>query len=132
MSAVDEPALDDRDKAALLLAAGQSTDVAGRAVGVDGRTVRRWRAEDSDFRARVDQARQAMFDAALGRAVDAAASMVDALRVIALDEGEESPVRVRAATAVLDQAVKLRQHVELESEFAELRTAVEKITGGRS
>jgi hypothetical protein len=49
--------LDAKSRATILLASGSSTDKTGEALGISGRTIRRWR-EDPAFEAEVTAARR--------------------------------------------------------------------------
>lgn len=127
-SSKDVRDLDPRDEAAQLEARGYTSDQIGERLGVPGSTVRNWRQND-DFRTKVDEVRRRLFDEATGRAADNMAAMVDVLTSIALDEGEESPVRVRAASIVLAEGQKLRDHTDLEERIAALEMAHQERAG---
>lgn len=112
-----EIALDAKARAVILLAAGRSTDDTGRELGINGRTVRRWR-EDPGFEAQIAEARRATLDEALGALTAAARAAVDVLRD-ALAEG--SPViRVRAALGLLQALPNITEFAQLEARVAEL------------
>lgn len=114
----DAPAINPRDEAALLLARGLSTDEAGRRIGVNGSTVRRWR-QDPDFADAVREARRAVFDEATG--VLAALTKKAAITLGRAMDDDNPAIRVRASQVVLNAAPTLRQHTTLEDEIAELR-----------
>ncbi|MFF7260664.1 helix-turn-helix domain-containing protein [Streptomyces sp. NPDC008159] len=63
MDAVGRDELRPRGRAAVLLAMGRSTEEIGPAVGVSGRTVRRWRARP-EFHADVVRVRRRLLDGA--------------------------------------------------------------------
>jgi Homeodomain-like domain len=113
--------LGEREQAALCLARGWTTDKAGEAAGVSGRTVRRWR-EDPDFEQLVTTARRAMLAeavAALGSAArDAVTVLHDCLR------DDSVSIRLRAALGVLAALPSIAEHVELEERLAALERAV--------
>lgn len=112
-----------RDKNAVLLALaqGHSTDAAGRAGGVSGRTVRRWLADDADFRAKVGALRRELLDQTVGGLADAAVEAVATLR--AMLEADSEAVRVRAARAILTAVITVRESVDIEERLAALEAA---------
>jgi hypothetical protein len=117
-------ALEAKNQAAVLIARGSTSEQAGKAVGVNGRTVRRWRL-DPTFEQSVQTARRELLVesvAALGAAArDAIAALHAAL-------GDKSPaIRVRAASVLLGALPVLSEHAEL----AERLTALEAAASGR-
>lgn len=115
--------LDQKAKAAILLARGTTTDKVGEAIGVSGRTVRRWR-DDPAFEADVATARQAV----LGEAVAAlGAAARDAVAVLhgALTD-ESANIRIRAASVIVGALPSFSEHAELNARIAALEAAVEK------
>lgn len=114
--------LDTKDRAALLLAQGTSCDKAGEAVGVTGRTIRRWR-EDPAFEAQVREARRAILDEAVAALGAAAREAVDTLRAALT---EDSPaIRVRAALGIISALPGLSEHAELNERIAALEAAID-------
>lgn len=113
--------LDAKAKVALLLAQGTSSDKAGEAAGVSGRTVRRWR-EDPAFETEVQEARRAILSEAVAALGAAARDAVDTLRAAL---GEESPsIRVRAAVAIISALPGLAEHAELNERLTRLEAAL--------
>lgn len=92
------------------LAAGKMRKDAAEMAGVSERTVYA-RLADAGFRGRAAELRREMIERAVGELSDATAEAARALR--ALLSAESEAVRLRAACAILDQAVKLRDHAEL-------------------
>lgn len=114
--------LDTKSRAALLLAQGTSCDKAGKAAGVSGRTVRRWR-EDPGFEAQIQEARRAILSEAVAALGAAAREAVDTLRAAL---SEESPsIRVRAAVAIIGALPGLSEHAELNERLARLEAALD-------
>ncbi|MFF8954091.1 hypothetical protein ACF09I_35640 [Streptomyces sp. NPDC014940] len=118
MSAID---LDAKNRAALLLARGLSSDKAGEDVGVSGRTVRRWR-EEPGFEAQVQEARRAILAEAVA-ALGAAARDAVATLHAALSE-DSAAVRVRAAAVLLSALPSLAEFAELSDRMAALEAAL--------
>jgi HEAT repeat protein len=106
-----------QEQVALLLAAGRTIKDAAAEGGSGERTVFRWLAEDG-FRALVAGLRGRLMDQAVGKLADAASQAADELRELLGDES--ATVRLRAAVAILDAAVKTREHAELAEQVAEL------------
>lgn len=113
--------LDRKAQAALLLARGTTTDKTGEAVGVSGRTIRRW-LEDPGFQADVETARQALLGEAVRALAGAARDAVTALQGALTDD---SPgIRVRAASVLLNALPGLTEHYALEQRIAALEDAL--------
>jgi hypothetical protein len=113
--------LDAKTRVALLLAQGHTADKAGEAVGVSGRTVRRWR-EDPAFEAEIQKARQAILAEAVA-ALGAAARDAVATLHAALTE-DSAAVRVRAAAVLLGALPNLAEFAELSDRIAALEAAL--------
>jgi hypothetical protein len=106
-----------QEQVALLLAAGRSIKEAAAEGGAGERTVYRWLAEDG-FRALVAGLRGRLMDQAVGKLADAASEAAGELRKLLGDQ--TAAIRLRAAVAILDAAVKTREHAELAEQVAEL------------
>lgn len=118
--------LDAKSQAIILLARGTTADKTGAAVGVSGRTVRRWR-EDPDFENEVTAARRMLLAearAALGGAArDAIATLHEALQ-------DPNPAhRIRAASIVLGALPAISEHFDLEERLATLEAALDETRG---
>jgi hypothetical protein len=92
-----------QDKAILVLLTEPTVEAAAKTADVSDVTIWRW-MKQPDFRAELRDARRAVVEGAIGRLQQAATEAVDTLRKN-LSCGTPS-VEVRAATAILDQAVK--------------------------
>lgn len=110
-------------KVLLALARGASTDAAGAAGGISGRTVRRWLQDDA-FQAKVSALRAELLGRTVGQLVDAATEAVATLRGSLSAESEA--VRVRAAVAILNALVTLRESVDLEVRIGALEAAAQQ------
>ena len=111
-----------RDDALLLaLASGQSVRDAARTAGVSERTAFR-RVAAPDFRQAVGRARGELLARAVGRLADAATTAADTLTALLAAEAES--VRLAAARAILDGALRGVEFVDL----TERVTALEEAT----
>ena len=92
-----------QDKAILALLTESIVEAAARSADVAPATIWRW-SQQPEFKSRLRDARRAVVEGAIGRLQQAAAEAVETLRRN-LTCGTPS-VEVRAATAILDQAIK--------------------------
>jgi hypothetical protein len=100
-----------QERLAVLIAAGKSIKSAAADTEIGERTAHDWLA-DPRYRTFVAEIRGRMFDEAVGSLADATNEAVGALRSL-LNDGN-SNIRLKAATAIIDNALKLRAHVELD------------------
>jgi hypothetical protein len=100
---------------AAAIAAGQSHRAAAATAGVSERTTHR-RLKDPAFRARVIELRVAMTAKALGRLTDGMSAASDALNKLV--SHRDPNVRHKAATKVIELALKVREQAELEERLA--------------
>ena len=107
---------DAQRRAIELLMSGTSQAKTAKAVGVDPRTVYRWRHEHAPFRAELDHARRAMWATTLDRMRGMIERSLAVLSVELDDEYDRS--RVRAASIVLHHS-GLRKLMEAEVKDAE-------------
>lgn len=121
MTVVD---LDQKARAAALLARGMSSDKVGESVGCSGRTVRRW-AEDPAFQADMQDARREIL-AGITDAIGAAArDAVEALHDAVKDKANPA-IRVRAAQALLGALPAVREHLDLAEKVAAIEAAAKE------
>lgn len=124
-----DPALDTKAQAVLYLSRGWSTDRTGKAVGVDGSTVRRWR-QDPTFQTEVSEARRRLLDEAVSALETAVRDAIDTLHEALSDES--TAVRVRAANVLLGALPGLVQHTDLGERIAALEAALQAQNGAPS
>ncbi|MFF4836582.1 helix-turn-helix domain-containing protein [Streptomyces sp. NPDC001315] len=115
--------LDAKSQAVLLLARGATTDKAGEAVGVSGRTIRRWR-EDPDFEAEVRAAQKELLAEARAALGGAARDAITALHEALKDPS--TALRIRAAAVLLSALPAITEQFELEERLATLEAALEE------
>ena len=102
------------------LGSGATVEDAASRVGVGATTVYR-RLKDEAFQHQVREARGAMLARTVGNLADATTAAVQTLRQLLGAEGDQ--VKLGAARAILDQAVRLREHTDLEERLAALESA---------
>ena len=117
-----------QEAAVLALMSAPTTDDAARQVGVSPVTLWRW-LQLPAFRDRYRAARRQALEQAVGRLQRIADEAVEALRRN-LTCGNPS-VEVRAAQAVLEQATRGVELIELEARIAELERAAEAERGAK-
>lgn len=106
-----------REAVALALAKGMTIADASRDTGVGERTIYNWRQE-ADFKARVQEARRELFDAASGRLSDLGGKA--ASRLGELVESDNDAVALGACRTVLEYGLRLREVLDLEGRIAAL------------
>jgi hypothetical protein len=119
-----------RDRYALALATGRSILAASVEAAISQRTAERW-AKDPEILARVAELRVRLVDTAIGKAADA---LCQAVEVMVECLSEENPnVRLRAAEAIRDSLVRLREHVGFDERLlrveASLAASVDQTAG---
>ena len=108
--------------AAARLAGGGTIAEAAADAGVDERTVYKWKADDPQFRARVCELRAEMVSRALGKLSDTMTRASDVLAALLASEDED--VRHRAAKAVIELALRVREQVDLDDRLAAVERAL--------
>jgi flagellar motility protein MotE (MotC chaperone) len=111
--------------AIVALARGLPKADVARDAGVDVRTIFRW-LEADEFRAKVQLERSRLLERAIGRLADHAADAANVLGKLANDDETPPAVRVSAARALLEHAVKLRDSLELEERLAAVEARLEE------
>ncbi|MFC7382853.1 hypothetical protein [Sphaerisporangium rhizosphaerae] len=111
----------------LALAGGRNVTEAARAGAVSPRTVRRW-LEDDAFAVQVGAMRAELLGRTVGALIEASLEAVATLRACLNAESEAT--RVRAATAILNAVVVIRESVDLEERLAALEAAETDRTHG--
>ena len=102
------------------LATGKTHAGVAEVAGVSERTVRR-RGQDPEVAEAVERLRSALVEQASGRLLDAVHAAIDTMTDVLAAESDA--VRLRAAIAVLDKALQLRQLDLLERRVASLESA---------
>lgn len=110
--------------AILALARGLPKTDAASDAGVDLRTIFRWLEKD-EFRAAVTRERGRLLERAVGRLADQAAA-ADVLGELAANADTPPAVRVSAARALLEQAARLRDSLEIEERLAAVEARLEE------
>ena len=105
------------------LSTGATQEAAAAAAQVSRSTLNR-RLSDPEFRSRLESARREIFERAADRAAGITATALDTLAAL-LGEEEPPAVRLGAARAVLENALRLREVATLGERVA----AIEKTVG---
>jgi hypothetical protein len=105
-----------------LLAAGETFTRAAKLAGISRRTVTR-RMANPQFRQEVTDARKRIVDGAAGKMAASMAAAADTLR--RLLRSKSDGVRLRAATAILELGVKLRDATEIAERVSLLEAALQ-------
>jgi hypothetical protein len=107
------------------LARGETLKRACVAAGVSERTGgRRW--SDAGFRKRVEEQRSQLLQAAGGRLVSCLNDAIDHLHGV-VAEGDDPRLRLAAAKAIIELALKCRTVVEIEARLDALEQAEERV-----
>ncbi len=106
-----EPRQKRNDLLVIALARGEQLATAAQLAGVSVRTVNR-RLTLSDFRAEVQRTRSQLVDAAAGKISNTLDAAADCLK--SLLGSESDAIRLSAARAMFEIAVRLKEVVELE------------------
>ena len=118
-----------QERVALLIAAGRSIKAAAAEAGCGERTAHQW-LDDAEYRLLVSKFRRRMIDRTIGSLARSTNNAVFILRKLLGSENEN--VRLRAAASLLDHAVRMRDHGELEERITalEAREHESAIAGG--
>lgn len=117
------------DALVLALASGQTSRKAAAACGLHERTVRR-RLKDADFRARVNEARDFMAAAALGRLSRTMTRAADCLRKLLASPSDA--VRLGAARSVLELQGRLTDLLDTRRRLTEVEKFMAEVQNGQS
>ncbi len=101
----------------LALASGASVREAAKRAGIGASTAYR-RTRDPEFKRRVTEARDQLFDRAVGLLADAAHDAIKTLRELLSSSSPSA--QLGAARAILEHGPKLRDQVELENRITAL------------
>jgi hypothetical protein len=114
-----------RELAAVAIAGGSTAAAAASAVGVNERTIRKW-ASTPAFAGRVEQLRKEAVASAVAKLSSAMTVAADELLKLAAHV--EANIRLRASRAIIELAVRLKEHAELQQRVADLET---RLTEGK-
>lgn len=96
----------------------KDTKSAAAKAGISEATIYRWLREDTDFKAALHAAEAQLIDQAVRRLAGAANDAIGVLVTIMNNKRAAASVRVRAATVVIEQLVKLRELNNFEERLA--------------
>lgn len=106
-------------RAVAMLAAGRKVADAASAAGVSENTIMRWQRLP-EFRQAVNELQADMIGAAVGRLTELQEYAVATIAQVMADKGNPPSVRLRAAVAVLDCLLRMRDSVTLEQRIQKL------------
>jgi hypothetical protein len=109
-----------QQKAIAALLSAKDIQAAAAQAGVGERTLHRWLDEDPAFKTALRAAEAQVIDGVVRRLTGSANSALNVVMVIMLDSTTPVSVRLRAAIAILDQLIKLRELNDLEQRIARL------------
>ncbi len=112
------------DSVALALARGSTVAEAARTCGVAESTVHRWLKEEP-FRSQIRQLRGSILGPGIGRALDEVLKSVETFTKVRDMEQADPRVRLDAAKALIDTALKGRQHLDWEDRWKALEAATD-------
>jgi hypothetical protein len=113
-----------KDRAAAFLASGLTARATAAKVRVSERTISVWR-DDPEFVRLIALYQTRLISRSLGKLAGAASKAVQTLSAC-LESGDGDGVRVRAAVAILDQLIRVREIVNIEERLRELEKRTPK------
>jgi hypothetical protein len=106
-----------RDRLAVLLAGGRAIKTAAAEAGISERTAERW-VREPEFLAHVSELRRRMVDAAVGKVAEALCYSVDVMIELLVEENPS--IRLRAAEAIRDTLIRLRENANYDERLTRL------------
>lgn len=128
MTLEDDGLTQRQRRAAILLAAGWSVAATAKKAGVSARSIYDWQSANEPFKLHAADLRGRMLARACGRLARAATKASRTLDRL-LDDANPQ-VALRAAVAVLEHGVRLRDHVELDARLCAIEAAAEAAKTG--
>ena len=116
-----------RETAIAALLTEKSIRDAAAVVGVSDRTLRRWMADDKDFRDQYREARLQVVEHAITRLQKACDTAVKTLEDVMQDSDAAASARVAASRAVLDTSIAGLERDRIEQRLDEIE---ERLDGG--
>jgi hypothetical protein len=113
----------DQVQALAALLTEKDVKTAAAKAGCGETTLHRWLREDADFKAALHAAEAQLIDTAVRRLAVVAGDALDVLTTIMKNKRTAAGVRVRAATVVMEQLIKLRELNNLEERIAALEAS---------
>ncbi len=115
-----------QEQVALLLAGGMSVRAAAKAAEAGERTLYDW-LKRPDYRAYVAELRGEILSRTVG--VMVMATTKAAVKLAMLLDDPSPVIQLRAATAILDGTIRLRDHTEIDARLLALEQAASEQTG---
>ena len=115
-----------QQRAIAALIRAPTREAAAKAAGVGVSTLRRWLTEDSDFREAYKAALTELMQDAAAQSKQGLQQALDIIREI-MENGKNDAVRLSAARAAIDTALKLDERADIQQQLDELRKVVDQL-----
>ena len=109
-----------QQRALAALISSPTKESAAKAAGVGVSTLRRWLAEDSDFREAYQAALAELMQDAAAQSKQGLKQALDTILEI-MEIGKNDAVRLSAARAAIDAALKIDERADIQQQLDELR-----------
>ena len=129
MSQFDKKLGGKREAAVLALLSTRSVEEAGRAVGVNARTLYRWMKEPG-FDAAYRAAKKAAYGQSIARLHYLATAAVSTLGKVMIDPETPPATKVRAADSILNHTAKAIEIEDIDARLKDLEEATQANKGG--
>ena len=112
-----------QEACANLLASGASITEVAKQVKVAERSVYSWLAEIPQFKMRIAETRGRILDQTVGLLATAACEAT--LTLVALLKDKAPNIRLRAASSILENCIRVREHAELDARLLAIERAAD-------
>jgi hypothetical protein len=113
-----------QDEALLLLATGKSVRETAAQIGLNERTIYRWR-EDVEFLKREKEIRTELFTRSLAKLSEGTTEAADTLRALLKSENEN--IRLKTSQIIITAADELRKTIDMQLQFEQLKVRLAEL-----